>query len=144
MIEVLNYIKDQLHLLDIEVSKGSPNLNNTQSNKQLYVLNYEYINKQTDTCGRSTNDYNILIKGVTPTLNRNDNDEYNLEFDNIHNQLIKIGEHLKSLTKKGSIKLNDSSISVFKDYNLKDLGSDISGRYVIELRVPIIWLSSTV
>lgn len=144
MIEVINYIKDQLHLLDIEVAKGSPNLNNTQSNKQLYVLNYEYINKQTDICGRSTNDYNILIKGVTPTLNRNDNDEYNHEYDNIHIQLIKIGEHLKSLTKKGSIKLNDSSISVFKDYNLKDLGSDISGRYVIELRVPVIWLSSTV
>ena len=144
MIEVINYIYNQLKTLDINISKGSPNLNKTQSDKQLFVLNYEFSSKQTDMCNRVSNNYNILIKGVTPTLNRNNDTEFNDEYDNIHNKLIEIGNYLNSLTNKGSIKLDKNTISVFKNYDLKDLGSDVSGRYVIELRVPIIWLSSTV
>lgn len=142
MIEVINYVYNQLKTLDINISKGSPNLNKTQSDKQLFVLNYEFVNKQTDMCNRVTNDYNILIKGVTPTLNRNNDTEFNDEYDNIHNKLIEIGDYLNSLTNKGSVKLDKNTISVFKNYELKDLGSDVSGRYVIELRVPIIWLNS--
>lgn len=143
MNDVLKYVIAELATIDITLERGTPNFSKTQEDEQIFVANYELVNSTSNICGTVDYEYNLLIKGVTATTSRSNITEYNLQQSLVHENLVMIGDYLKNLTLQGSVTASlNRRITSFKSYNLKDLGTDVSGRYVIELRIPVLWSSS--